>query len=275
MKPITSHSESFNSNLSGAHHDLPEETYRQEPALSTSDLKLMENPRSFHRRLCGLSKNEQTPAMRLGTLFHLLILEPALFASTVKVCPDEFSDKRLKTSKEWWAANNAAPVVKKSELKQMEAMRDSMMAIPCAAWFEESITELSVFSQSAWPVPTKCRIDAYDAKRAVVLDIKTCAPGGARKEVFRRQSRALRYYWQQYNYTQICLREGIPIERWIWVVVETGGDYSAAHYTFHADDMVHAGKEVSSAYQRMVQCFNANTWPDWTPDGPDEIKLFY
>jgi len=92
---------------------------------------------------------------------------------------------------------------------------------------------------------------------------------------FRRQSKALKYYMQQFNYTHIASREGLPIKRWVWMVVETGGDYLAAAYMYAREDMVQAGKEVTANIERLMDCLELDIWPDYTPIKPETIRLFY
>jgi len=276
MKPITTHSPvNFSSKLEGVHQGMAERVYRAEPALATSDLKLLENPRAFWQRITKRVPFPRTPAMKLGTLFHTYILEPDVFTKTVTVCPDEFANKTRKAGKEWWAQHGGPNTIKEADLQQIKTMADALLALPEGDKIMDCQAEVSVFSQTAWPVASKCRIDAYDPNTATVYDIKTCAPGGAHPMAFRRQSKALKYYMQQFNYTHIASREGLPIKRWVWMVVETGGDYLAAAYEYAREDMVQAGKEVTANIERLMDCLELDIWPDYTPIKPETIQLFY
>ena len=275
MKPLTPHSEVvFSSTLDGVHQGMAERDYRAEPALATSDLKLMENPKAFWQRMTKQTVFQRTPSMALGTMFHTYVLEPDIFTKTITVCPDEFADRRKKASREWWDTygENA---IKEDDLLQLKRMARAMREFPVGNKVLDCQAEVSVFSQTAWPMPSKCRIDAYDPTTATVYDIKTTAPGGAHPMAFRRQSKALKYYMQQFNYCHIAARAGLPIKRWVWLVVETGGDYLAGQYEFAPEDMVQAGKETMANIERLVDCLEFDQWPDYTPQKSQILQLFY
>ena len=60
-------------------YDLTQREYREFPAISTSDIKqVLDNPYKFK---IGMEV-EETPAMKLGSLVHLLVLESQKFNET-------------------------------------------------------------------------------------------------------------------------------------------------------------------------------------------------
>jgi len=273
MKPIQSRF-SFNCDLVGVHQNMDERDYRAQPALSTSELKLIDNPRRFWQRATGATVMERTESMKLGTLFHTYILEPDVFAKTVTVCPDEFSDKRTKAGREWWSNYGNENTIREPEFDKLKTMAAAFFRLPGTDKIGDWQNEVSVFSRRAWPISSKCRIDGYDPKTETVYDLKTIAPNGAHPRKFARQCRDLKYHWQQWNYCHLARHEGLPIRRWIWLVVETGGDYLSASYEFDADTVFAAGKEVTEAMDRLLTCIDTDTWPDYTPDKPMTLSLY-
>ena len=273
MTPIQSRF-NYNCKLSGVHQNMDEPDYRSQPALSTSDLKLITNPRRFWQRATGAVAFERTQSMQLGTLFHTYILEPDTFAKSVTVCPDEFSDRRTKAGKEWWAAHGNENTIREPEFQKLKTMAAAFFRLPGAKCVGEWQTEISVFSERAWPIASKCRIDAYDPKTETVYDIKTIMADGAHPRSFARQARNLKYHWQEWNYCHIARHEGLPVKRWVWLVVETGGDYLSAAYEFDADTVFSAGKEVTGAMDTLLRCIDTDTWPDYTPNQPAQLSLY-
>ena len=273
MKPIQSRFD-YACELEGIHTNMPENDYRAQPALSTSDLKNITNPRRFYQRATGETKLANSPALKLGTMFHCYILEPKKWAETYKVCPAEFSDKRTKVGKQWWAECGDENTIREAEYNQLRKMARAFFRLSDTKSQNDWVTELSVFTKDAWPLASKCRIDAYDPKTKTVYDIKTTAPGGASPRAYRYKSIDLKYHWQEWNYKQIAAREGLEIKRWIWLVVETGGDYLAGHYEFDGATMKEAGKEVTKGMATLLQCIDRDEWPDYTPDEAQVISLY-
>jgi len=273
MTPIQSRF-NYNCQLTGIHVGMDETDYRAQPALSTSELKLITNPRRFWQRATGETAMQRSPAMDLGTLFHTYILEPDRFANEVTVCPDEFSDRRTKVGKQWWEQHGNANTIREPEFEQIKKMAKAFFRLPDTEHIAEWQTELSLFSKRAWPIASKCRIDAYDAKTETVYDIKTIAPGGAHPRKYTWQSKDLKYHWQQWNYCHLARHENLPVKKWVWLVVESGGDYLSATYEFDQETVFQAGKEVTNAMDTLLRCIDSDTWPDYTPDKPMIIGLY-
>ena len=181
MKLTTSREGYFTSEKEGVVQAMPEATYRAEPALSTSQLKLMKCPAEFKLDLDRQYAKRQTPSMELGTMFHTYLLEPALFDKKYVVVPDERSNMRLKANKEWKAEQEekGLKLISEDDLTQLQRMLEAVKQEEAYSLLEACETEVSVFSQDAWPIPSKCRVDAYHPETETVIYIKTTSPGSA------------------------------------------------------------------------------------------------
>lgn len=275
MKLTTSREGYFTSDKEGVVQAMPEATYRAEPALSTSQLKLMKCPAEFKLDLDRQYAKRQTPSMELGTMFHTYLLEPALFDKTYVVMPDERSNMRLKANREWKAEQEAQGVklITEDDLRQLQRMVEAVKKEEAYDMLGHCETEVSVFSQTAWPVASKCRVDAYHPDTETVIDIKTTSPGSASYRGFRNKSREFDYDLQQWNYTHILATQGVTVRRWLWLVVETGGFYQAATYTYSKERMLKAGTKAHNYMQTLTHCLAEDYWPGWTTGGAVELDF--
>ena len=273
MKLTSSKSPHFSSTMEGVVQAMPEATYRAEPALSTSDLKLMRCPAEFKANMDRRYAKRQTPAMSLGTMFHTYLLEPELFERTYLVMPDERSNMRLKVNKEWKAEQEekGLKLIYEEDLTQLQRMLEAVKQEEAYKLLQDCETEVSVFSQDAWPIPSKCRVDAYHPETETVIDIKTTSPGSASFRGFKNKSREFQYDLQQWNYTHILATQGLRVRRWLWLVVETGGFYQAATYTYSKERMLKAGSTIHNYMQTLTHCLAEDYWPSWTTGGVVEL----
>jgi len=277
MRLMTPTCNLFDSEKEGAVYGMPEQEYRQERALSTSELKLMKNPSEFYKQVTGRLRRESTPSMELGTMFHSYILEPDMFHQTYAVCPDECSDGRTKEGRAWRAKVKelGQKPISEAQQRQLKNMEDSIQQEEAWQFIEDDpVTELSVFSQNAWPYPSKCRIDCYHPNSETVVDIKTCAPGKASKRGFFYSVRDYQYALQQWNYIHLMREQGLPVKRWIWLFIETGGYYSAASWMLSKESMVRAGQTVHEYMTKLTHCLDEDHWPSYTSEGIQTVDVF-
>lgn len=95
--------------LNATRHNMPAAEYFALPATSRSDLELArESLKIYQGRKDGtLPEPNETRAKRIGHLFHLAALEPALLERTVTVAPttdDDFTGPGAKARREAWKA---------------------------------------------------------------------------------------------------------------------------------------------------------------------------
>jgi|TARA_Y100000033_G_scaffold50021_1_gene59512 Fe-S cluster biosynthesis and repair protein YggX len=264
----------------GLFNGVAESVYRADSALSTSDLKGIGNPYEFQQKMAGKYSSFDTTSMRTGRLYHMYALEPDRWTAEVATCPDEFSDKRKKASKEWWAkqANKGVTIIKEEDLEAIQAMHKNLMDQPMVGeCLEEGETEVSVFAKNIVKgVDAKCRIDCLYSigRERTVVDIKTTRKGGSSPREFKMTSRRLKYHWQEANYRRIAHKAGYPISDWLWAVVETEPPYTASVYRFSKHDLLMANTELDEAYSKLKSCLDLNAWPGYTPTEPLTLNIY-
>jgi hypothetical protein len=139
---------------------LPEGQYRAAEGISKSSLDWIAPPRTpahYKAKCDGLIKDEQTPAMRLGSMIHRAILEWDSLDYVVKPAGMNFATKE---GKEWKAAQTNA-IITADEYQTILGMRDSVNAHPAVKRvLANARTEVSLFANGEDGVLRKARIDA-------------------------------------------------------------------------------------------------------------------
>ena len=79
---------------------LPPSDYHATPAISAHGLNNIRKCPAYFRH-CRDNPPDPTPAMRIGTLTHLAVIEPDRFATEVMVAPNV--DRRTSAGKAEWA----------------------------------------------------------------------------------------------------------------------------------------------------------------------------
>jgi hypothetical protein len=154
---------------------LPEAQYRAAEGISKSSLDWIAPPRTpahYRAKVDGLIPDEQTPAMRLGSMIHRAILEPETVSGAWVVRPEGmvFTTKEGKE----WKASQTLPIITADEAATIVGMRDSVHAHPAVKRvLANARTEVSLFANGEDGVLRKARIDALPESGNVLVDIKS------------------------------------------------------------------------------------------------------
>ena len=108
---------------------LSNEEYHSKEEYSKSDLDAA-NKSGIHLQYKKEGKKQKlTPAMRIGSAFHALVLEPDVFEAEFIYKP-EILNARSKDGKEWKARQEEAgrTVLNEDDKEQLQAMTKSLLA---------------------------------------------------------------------------------------------------------------------------------------------------
>jgi len=171
--------------------------YHSSAGISKHGLDLIRHAPSLylHRKN---NPEEQTPAMRWGTLAHTVILEPDKFDDEVFVLPP--CDRRTKEGKETYAQamREAAgrTIITLDEAQQLEGMKDAFYADKACRNAVQNIeyVEASLYwIDQVQDVQCRARMDAI-RKDGVIVDYKTT--DNASPAAFLRSVMSFRYHVQ-------------------------------------------------------------------------------
>lgn len=247
----------------GIYNDLPADQYHADPAYSFSAIKqAMRSP--AHLKAWLTAPPEQTPAMRIGTLTHLAVLQPDLFGSTTAVAP--IVDRRTKEGKSIWeqfqAQNTGKEIITNDEREQLTAMRDSVRIHPAAsALLGEGTAEVSVFNQCAETgLPLKARMDWV--RENAIVDLKTtedASPAGFAKSVSN-----YRYDLQAAHYRRMLKLQGRGELPYILIAVEKEAPFAVAVYRLDEGDLTLADMQMQQQLRAIASCCEFNSWPAYS-----------
>lgn len=109
---------------------FPEAEYRKFPALNQSFLKDINAVSPHNAEFRRDNRDEPTPAMRIGSLFHAMSLEPEIVPTNYAVMPEGI-DRRTKTGKqeydEFMLQSEGKTVLKRDEWDLAKNMSDAVL----------------------------------------------------------------------------------------------------------------------------------------------------
>jgi hypothetical protein len=243
---------------------MSNEDYHRSAGVSRSGLAhLLRSPQ--HYQAYKATPVEPTPAMILGTAFHVKVLEPDQFEQQVAVAPKV--DRRTNAGKEAWGsflnANIGKTVITTEDYEAIAPMAEAVHAHPIAsALLTDGDSELSYYA-TLNGVLCKSRPDYYKPGfRWGLADLKSCLD--ARPEPFARACWTHGYYLQSAYYLDIVSEaRGEHIDHFLFVAVEKEPPYAVAVYL--ADrEMVEMGRiQYRRALATYAECARFNNWPGY------------
>lgn len=242
-------------------------TYHAHPAISKSNLfKMSKCPAIFKYEL--EHPPEQTDAMRLGSAFHKIVLEPDGFNDEFAVLP--ILDRRTKKGKEEYlsfldGAENKT-VITQEQYQIICDMKASVMASKYAKFL---VTNSEVEQSFYWVdeltgIEVKCRPDSRKIMKdgtGIITDLKSCT--SARNDDFLRDCIKFGYDLQTYQYkTGVELETKIPHD-FVFIAVEKTPPYAVN--VLKADPlMLRRGEELFREYLGIyADCLQTGNWYDY------------
>lgn len=214
---------------------------------------------------------KETPAMRIGSLFHGLVLEP----ERVKIAVAPVCDKRTKEGKaifaEFEAANQGAEIVSADEGEMLLGMRESVMAHPAARallngqgiaegstfWYDERSGELC-----------RCRPDFYRQDLGIIVDLKTT--DDASPEAFAKSIAKYGYHRQNAMYVDgVEAVTGDYVKGFVFVVTEKSAPYCTAVYSLDTQGAELGRDQYKRLLLDLADCKIARNFPGYS----DKIEV--
>lgn len=245
--------------------NIPIEEYHRHGSVSKSQLdQFAKSPAHYLASL--MTPRKETPAMRIGSIFHGMTLEP----ERVKIAVAPVCDKRTKEGKATWEAfcieNAGAEVVTADEGEMLNGMAASIKAHPAASallagagiaegscwWYDDQSGELC-----------RCRPDLYRRDLGIVVDLKStkdASPSGFAKAIAN-----YRYHIQNAYYQDgIEAATGDFVKGFVFVAVESSAPYCTAVYQLDMQG-VEAGRiEYKRLLLDLADCKAAKKFPGYS-----------
>jgi exodeoxyribonuclease VIII len=243
---------------------MPAEQYRAAEGISKSDLDWIAPPRTpahYKAKRDGLIVREETPAMRLGTLTHRAILEPESLSGAFVTVPTNL-DLRTVKGKEWKQSVSDTPIITEAEATAIQGMLKSVWANPKAArLLKGARTEVCLFAEDSNGTLLKGRLDALPSAGNAIVDLKTAA--SADPQEFERSLGKYAYHKQGAFYLKLCRLLGLPMEHFVFIVVEKVPPYAVAIYSLD-DEAIRLGNlEIARDLAAVRECEASGKWPSF------------
>ena len=238
--------------------DCSNEDYHQDPAISSSHVKLIrESPHLYYSKYLDpkAPKQRSTQAMLQGTIVHSAVLEPESFHQEYLVLSANRTTKIGKAEiKEAEASGRMA--ITTSEYDLAMAMADAVRAHPAAA---DLLSQGEAESSWWWTDPEtdlrcKVRPDWLNKSGQYLIDLKTCQDATPRG--FARAALSLGYHLQQQHYLQ-----AFPDCKFYFIAAEKTYPYQVGVYELDEDARLRGQELWQKLMTKLAKCRATGIWP--------------
>lgn len=239
--------------------------YHAADGISKSDLDLIHKSPAHYKAHYKAARHEDTPALKLGTAIHTLVLEPARFVAEYDFIE---GDRRTKAVKDAIKDAEAAGkiILTKEEFDAVSGMRDSFFKNKIAATLIDGATiEHSVFSELDG-VRVKCRPDGWSTEKGVLFDLKSTED--ASPEGFARTVAKYRYHVQDAFYRHVvasatnCDADDLSF---IFIAVEKKPPFAVALYTLDELAKLQGWVSAREDLRTFREASERDNWPGYSP----------
>lgn len=250
---------------SGLIPGVPNDQYHASIGVSKSQLDNMaKSPAHYLAALT--TPRKETPAMRLGTLFHGLVLEP----ERVSIAVAPTCDKRTKDGKATWEAfcleNQGAEIVTAEEGEMLLGMVASVRAHPAASVL---LAGPGIAEGSAWWVDEqsgelcRCRPDFYREDLGIIVDLKSTED--ASPEVFAKSIAKYGYHRQNAMYVDgVATATGRQVKGFVFVACEKRAPYAVSVYQLDMQGEEAGRIQYRDLLMTLADCKCSGKWPAYS-----------
>ena len=244
---------------------IPIGEYHRHGSVSKSQLdQFAKSPAHYLASLT--TPRKETPAMRIGSIFHGMVLEP----DRVKIAVAPVCDKRTKEGKATWEAfcteNAGAEIVTAEEGEMLNGMAESIRKHPAASallsgagiaegscfWYDEQSGELC-----------RCRPDFYRRDLGIIVDLKTT--DDASPEAFAKSIAKYGYHRQNSMYVDgVESSTGDIVKGFVFVVTEKSAPYCTAVYSLDTQGVELGRDQYKRLLLDLADCKIAKKFPGYS-----------
>lgn len=252
----------------GFYDNIPMGQYHEGPELSSSGLKELALSEAHY---AASRANRPQRNEIIGTLTHMRVLEPHLFASKVEAIEGHRGGKEVKQAVADAVARGKI-VCKPEEYEKVIQMGAAIMLHPHAKkLFVGGVAERSFYwTDQDTGAPCRCRSDYFIEKKMIVADIKYFS--NLSDFELQRQVRGMKYDWSAAFYEDgIRAVTGASVEVFAHVFVEEPrfpGDHVGVRViTLDDMDLDKAREQYRPLVEKFAKAHKTGIWPSY----PEEI----
>ena len=242
------------------------EEYHSSPEISKSDLDAAAKSGVHFLYKKEGPKSKPTPAMRIGSAFHALILEPDVFEDEFIYKP-EILNARSKDGREWKARQEEAgkTVLNEDDKEQLEAMKNALFDCAPAKKLLSAAgkAEQSYFwEDKETGIGCKCRPDYMFDDGSTIVDLKTTTDASYRG--FLRSISNFRYHvqagWYINGLEQATYQRP---ERFIFIAVEKTAPYGVGVYQADLYMTVNGYEQARADLKKIDKWKREESYPNY------------
>ena len=251
-------------------HDIPAREYHAIEAASASKLRRLWQSTPAHFK-ADMDTPKDSPALRLGSLAHSLILEPEKPLGGIAVPPEEYAPGKpwnynAKVCKQWRNKQKDAgnEVITADEYATLQGVLRSVAAHPFArATLEAGRAEVScIVTADTEGVPVKCRIDFVPDAGDFLVDLKTAQSAEPRE--FERAAYSHGYHIQAALYLAVwntLAGADNPKTGFRFIVVEKAAPYAVNVFEASPEFLEKGRRDFATSLATYAKCVRENRWP--------------
>lgn len=230
-------------------------------------IEMLNSPAACWRKYLDPQRpaQEQTDAMRLGTLVHCLALTPEQFAQSFLVADYERRSIDGKAHYAQLSETGLIPI-KRAELDQALAIVDALHAKPAVRkLLQRSKKERTVIQpRPRGLLPLKARLDLHHEAKRQIVELKTTWNLAAAQVAMERY---------RYPLSAAFYRDMIGGQSVVFVFVQTTPPHDVEVIPMERPQLQAGREQWQTALARFDACWLANDWPEAEPAAPDDDPL--
>lgn len=245
-------------NYSGIYSNLSNAEYHAHPHVGSTTLA-----RARRSWAHAVRPFESTDAMRLGSGFHALVGEPALFSRLFVKSPkfDRRTTIGKQASLEFEMAHQGKTILSEDDYAAMDGMLSSILnhklALSCLTGGVSEISAFTIDEESG--VGVKSRPD-YFRNSSVIVDIKTAVDGSI--DSFQRTLLPYGRHIQTALYLDVMSAvTGQKLDDLIHLVVEKEPPYAISVYALDDSSIEQGRREYKALLKSLAMCRQINEFP--------------
>lgn len=222
-----------------------------------SHLRAISRSPLHYRHACE-GYRDPTPAMRLGTIVHGLVLggdgAPVIYEG----------ERRGKAWKDFEAAHAGREIVTSNEVARAVPVADAVMADRVAGPLlrAEGARREETLSWSMDGLPCQGTPDSFDPETGVLLDLKTCADASPRK--FASHAWSYSYHAQLAWYANALTLAGHTVRECLLVAVETSAPFGVTVHRMSPRALEEGTRAWRAWWEQLRICITADQWPGYS-----------
>lgn len=233
------------------------------------------SPEHYRDYRAGILAEEQTDAMKFGSLLHALVFEdrrdfvvfPVTYPSGNEMKPWHGGANYCKA----WETEQTLPVVSQHEALLLGRWSEAILKHPLAApLLKEGKPEVSMFATDPdTGLLLKCRSDWQRPKG--IVDLKTTT--NAATWAFSREIHQRRYHVQAAMNCHVAGLLGLDMPDFYFIALEKG-EVPRINVRLLSQKAIGLGLvELNSSLVELAECLETNRWPGYCGDEIETIEL--